>query len=82
MQEKEMVNDVLSTINNSIADYGSIIAQCDNQELRQMVQTLRDGDEKFQYDLYKLAAQKGYYKSAAPASQQDIQLVKSQLSQG
>lgn len=82
MQEKEMVNDVLSTVNGSIADYGSIIVQCDNQELRQMVQTLRDGDEKFQYDLFKTAAQKGYYKPAAPASQQDLQLVKSQLSQG
>lgn len=82
MQEKEMVNDVLCTINNSIVDYGSIIAECDNQELRQMVQTLRDGDEKFQYDLYKIATQKGYYKPAAPASQQDVQLVKSQLGQG
>lgn len=82
MQEKEMVNDMLSTVNNSIGEYGSIIAQCDNPQLRQMFQTLRDGDETFQYNLYKMAAQKGYYKPAAPASPQDIQQVKSQMSQG
>ncbi|MCY6959109.1 spore coat protein [Clostridium brassicae] len=82
MQEKEMVNDILSTVNSSITGYGSIIAQCDNPQLRQTIQTLRDGDEKFQYDLYKIASQKGYYKPAAQATEQEIQQVKSQLSQG
>ncbi|MCY6369111.1 spore coat protein [Clostridium ganghwense] len=81
MQEKEMVNDALSTLNNSITEYGAIIAQCDNQELRKSIQQLRDADEKFQYDLYKIAVQKGYYKPAVQATQQEIQQVRAQLSE-
>ena len=43
--------------------------------------TTRDSDEKFQYDLYKLAAQKGYYMAAPASNQQDSSQVKTFLSQ-
>jgi len=79
MQEKDMVNDVLSMINSSITGYASVITQTSNQQLRQTIQQIRDGDEKFQYDLYKVAENKGYYKPAQPANPNDIQQVKSQL---
>ena len=79
MQEKDMVNDILSTINSSITKYSSIITEASNAQFRQTVQQMRNDSETFQYDLYKLAEQKGYYKPAIQANQNDIMHVKSQV---
>lgn len=79
MQEKDMVNDILSTINSSITNYSSIITQASNMQFRQTVQQMRNDSETFQFDLYKLAEQKGYYKPAIQANQDDIMQVKSQV---
>lgn len=77
--DKEMVNDVLSMVNGSLTGYASSIAQTSNQQLRQTLQQIRNSDEQFQYQLFQLAQQKGWYKPASSASSQDIQTVKSQL---
>jgi spore coat protein CotF len=82
MQEKHMVNDVLSMLNSSIVGYANVIVQAENQQLRQTIQQIRNNDESFQYDLFNVAKQKGYYKPAIPADQNVIQQVKSQLSSG
>lgn len=79
MREKDMVNDVLSMINNSLTTYASAIAEAENQQLRQTLQQMRNSDEQFQFQLAQAAMQKGYYQPAQMASQQDIQQVKSQL---
>ena len=79
MQEKDMVNDVLSMINSSLTGYANVIAQTENQQLRQTLQQMRNSDEQFQFQLYQAASQKGFYQPAQTASQQDIQQVKSQL---
>lgn len=79
MQEKEMVNDVLSQINSSITGYANVISQTENQQLRQAIQQIRNSCETFQYDLFKLAEQKGYYKPAQMADQNDITQVKNQF---
>ena len=72
MDEKTMVNDVLSMINSSLTGYAGIIAQTDNTGLRQTLQQIRNNDETSQYDLSKIAEQKGYYVPAAQATQTDI----------
>ncbi len=79
MQEKDMVNDVLSMLNSSITGYANVIAQSSNQQFRQTIQQVRNNCEMFQYNLYQVAEQKGYYKPAAQANQSDIQQVKTQL---
>jgi len=76
-----MVLDVLTGTKSSIGTYAKVITECCDQNLRQTFQQMRDGDEKFQYDLYKIAEQKGYYKASPTANQQDIQQIKSFLSQ-
>ncbi len=81
MQEKDMVNDVLSMINSSLTGYANAIAQTSNQQLRQMLQQTRDADEQFQYKLYQVAEQKGYYQPAQPADPQDIQKIRASLTQ-
>lgn len=77
MQEKDMVNDVLSMTNSSLTGYANVIAQCSDQNLRQTIQEIRDNDEQFQFNLYKVAEQKGYYKAARFATPEDIQQVNS-----
>lgn len=80
MQDKEMVNDLLSQINSSITGYANVISQTENPQLRQTIQQIRNNCETFQYDLFKLAQQKGYYQPAQKASQEEITVVKNQLS--
>ena len=79
IQDKEMVNDILSMVNSSLTGYANVITQTSNQQLRQAIQQIRNSDEQFQYQLYQLAEQKGFYKPAAQADTQDMQQVKSQL---
>lgn len=81
MQEKDMVNDVLSMVNSSLTGYANVIAQCSDQNLRQALTQIRNSDEQFQYQLYKAAEQKGYYKPAQQASSQEIQEIKSLFGQ-
>ena len=45
-------------LNASIAGYGGIIAQCENQELRETIQQMRNQDELRQYELFKKAKEK------------------------
>lgn len=76
MDEKTMINDTLSMINSSLTGYATIIAQSENVNLRQTLQQIRNNDETSQYDLYKLAEQKGFYKPAAMAPEVDVTNVK------
>lgn len=78
--DKEMVNDILSSCKSSLTSYATAIGETANQELRQTLQQIRNSDEQFQYQLFQLASQKGFYKPASAASSQQIQEVKSQLS--
>jgi spore coat protein CotF len=82
MQEKDMVNDVLSMTKASLTSYARVIAECSNRDLRHTLQQIRDADEQFQYQLYQLAEQKNYYHPAQTASLQDVQQVKSMFEQG
>jgi len=81
MQEKEMVLDVLSGTKASIGNYAKVITECNNTNLRQTFQQMRDSDEQFQLQLYQIAAQKGYYHPAPPAPQQDLSSIRTTLSQ-
>ncbi len=40
---------------------------------------MRNNDESFQYELFKVAGAKGYYKPASPATVTEIQTVKNEL---
>jgi len=80
MQDKDMVNDVLSMVNASLTGYAMAIAESNNPQLRQTLTQIRNADEQFQFQLCQKAIQKGYYKPAKQADQSDIQQYKSQLS--
>ena len=79
MTEQAMVLDVLSSVKASIGGYAKNITECANPQLRAQFQQLRDGDEKFQYDLFKIAQAKGYYEAAPKVPQKDMTKIKSFL---
>ncbi len=82
MQEKDMVLDILNSTKANLSTYQSAIIECNGEQLRQTFQQMRDGGEKFQFDLYKVANKKGYYKTPAPADQNQVNSSKTTLING
>lgn len=78
LQEKEMVNDALSSVKSELTFYANAISECSNQKLRSAIQQIRNNCETSQYELYEIANSKGYYKPAEQASDSEIQQVRSQ----
>lgn len=79
MDEKTMVNDVLSGVKSELSTYQDVISETENMQLRQAIQQIRNDDESFQYELFRVAQVKGYYKPASQATQTEIDKVKSEL---
>ena len=81
MDEKTMVNDILEAVKSELTTYQGVISETENLQLRQTVQQIRNNDESFQYELFKIAETKGYYKPAAQASTTEINTVQTELQQ-
>ena len=79
MDEKTMVNDVLNGVKADLSKYQAAIAETENMALRQIFQQMRDDSESYQYELFKVANAKGYYKPAQMADISQIQMVKNEL---
>lgn len=79
MDEKIMVNDILNSVKSSLTMYQGVISEAENIQLRQTIQQIRNNDESFQYELFKVATAKGYYKPAQQATATEIQNVKNEL---
>ena len=79
MDEKTMVNDILSGVKAGLTAYQTAITETENTTLRQTFQQIRNNDESFQYELYKVAETKGYYTPATKATASEITTVKNQL---
>ena len=79
MDEKTMVNDILSSVKASLGSYQTAISETENMPLRQTLQQIRNNDESFQYELFKVAQTKGYYKPASKATVTEIDEVKNNL---
>lgn len=74
-----MVNDALASVKSSLTFYANTISECANPTLRTTIQQIRDRCETSQYELYKLAQTKGYYKPAVMAKDDEVQQTKMQL---
>jgi hypothetical protein len=82
MQEKDMVSDALNQLKSSLTTYSSAIGECENQQLRQTLQQMRDKCEQDQYELYQIAKSRNYYQPAMQAQSHEIQQLRSQFMQG
>ena len=81
MDEKTMVNDILGNVKSDLTAYQTAISETENMGLRQTFQQIRNNDESFQYELFKVAQSKGYYQPAQKATVTEINNVKTQLQQ-
>lgn len=81
MDEKTMVNDILSGVKSDLTAYQTAITEAENMNLRQAFQQIRNNDESFQYELFKIAQNKGYYKPAQKATVMEVDTVKNELQQ-
>ena len=82
MDDKTMVNDILGNVKADLGSYQTAISETENMQLRQTFQQIRNNDESFQYELFKVANSKGFYKSAQKATENEIQTLKTELQQG
>ena len=81
MDEKTMVNDILAGVKSDLTAYQTAITEAENMNLRQTFQQIRNSDESFQYELFKIAQNKGYYKPAQKATTTEVDTVKTELQQ-
>ena len=79
MDEKTMVNDILASVKSDLTAYQTAISEAENMNLRPTLQQIRNGDESFQYEMFKIAQSKGYYKPAQKATVMEIDNVKNEL---
>ena len=81
MDEKTMVNDILACVKSDLTAYQTAISETENIGLRQTFQAIRNSDESFQYELFKIAQTKGYYQPAAKATVTEVSTVETELEQ-
>lgn len=79
MEEKIIINDVLSSVKSTLKNFEEAIIESENMELRQTFQNLRNSTESYQYELFKIAESKGYYKPASLVSQDEITQIKNDV---
>ena len=79
MDEKTMVNDILNDVKMLLNNYQKVITETENIQLRQAIQHMRNNNEIFQYEIFKVAQAKDYYNPANNATQQEIKNVKNEL---
>ncbi len=79
MDEKTMVNDILEGVKAELTTYSHAISEAENMQLRNTMQQLRNSSESFQYELFKIAQNKGYYKPAEKVDEQQVIKVKNDL---
>lgn len=82
LDEKTMVADTLAGINGELVRYGEMIPQTENMQLKQVLKQFRNQCETSQEEIYQLARSKQYYVPTAKATAEEIQHVRSVLSQG
>ena len=81
MDEKTMVTDTLVGINGELKMFAEYITQTENKELKQFLKQMRNQSEMSQEKLYQVAREKSYYVPAAKATQEEVEHVKSILTQ-
>lgn len=81
MNEKTMVADALVGLNGELKMYAEFITQSENKELKQYLKQMRNQSEMSQDQLYEIARENSYYVPAAKATREEVDHVKSVLTQ-
>lgn len=81
LNDKTMVSDILAGVNGELKGMADYIAQTENAQLKQTLKQFRNEQETSQEKIYNLACEKGYYVPASKATAEEVQQVKSVLTQ-
>ena len=81
MDEKTMVSDALVGVNGELKMFGDMIPQTENKELKQCLKQIRNQCEMSQEEIYQIARAKSYYVPAACAKPEEVDHVRSVLTQ-
>ena len=77
-----VIADTLAGINGELTRYGEMIPQTENPQLKQTLKQMRNQCEMSQEEIYQIARARGYYVPAAQATREEVDHVRSVLSQG
>ena len=79
MDEKIMLEDIISDLKFNINLYQIAILECENIQLRQILQQMRNMNESLQYELNKILKIKGYAIYSEKATAQQVDEIKQQI---
>lgn len=80
MNEKLAMDSTLSCTNSLITMINYAIQQSNNKQFRDSLIEHRNKLENFQWQVYLISKEKGYYVPAAPAGEADVEQVKQAIS--
>ena len=81
LNEKTMIVDALNGVNGELSRFGEMIPQTENKELKTCLKQIRNECEMSQEKLFQVAREKSYYVPSEMASREEINHVKSALTQ-
>ena len=79
MNDETIVNDILKGKKLELLEYQNVIADTESMSMRNALQQIRNTTESLQYELFKIAKTKGYYKTSDSADDKQINQVKNEL---
>jgi len=81
MDDKTMVSDTLVGINGELKSIAGYIIETENPQLKQTLKQIRNQCEMSQEEIFQIARSKQFYVPAAKAKPDEIEHVKSILTQ-
>ena len=75
-QDKEIGSDVLDMLKHQCVSLTKAAIECSNPDLRNTLMQMRHSCEAAQWEMYRLAEQKGWYLPSGPADHQQIQRIR------
>ena len=79
MNDETIVNDILKGKKLELLEYQNVIADTESMSMRNALQQIRNTTESLQYELFKIAKTKGYYKTSDSADDKQINQIKNEL---
>lgn len=76
-----MVSDALAGVNSELKLFGDMLLETENKKLKKCLKQIRSQWELSQEKLYQAAREKHYYVPAAKATREEVEYVKSILTQ-
>ena len=78
MNEKEILQDCLSSQKQATSNYNTFAGECANEQLRNAILNILDDEHRIQADIFTDMSSNGWY-PVQPADQQRLQQIRQQF---